>query len=45
MISTFLHLNIKYSGTTRIRDEQQFVPLIFTNGEVGDGNDDDFTLR
>ncbi len=36
MISIFLHLNIKYSGTISIRDEQQFVPLIFTNGELGD---------
>jgi hypothetical protein len=42
VISIFLHLNIKYSGTISIRDEQQFVPLVFTNGELGD---DEFIFK
>lgn len=34
VISTFLHLNMKYSGTISIRAEQQLVPLLLTTGEL-----------
>ncbi|CAM4989562.1 unnamed protein product, partial [Rotaria socialis] len=43
-ISIFLHLNIKYSGTIRIRDEQQFVPFKLDEDELGDCIDEALVL-